>query len=172
MPRITVIALHRVIDHHREEFGRGDPSPDGPRATLLFEALEQFDLLSCFYIREFLPVSKLAALVYGCESPAVGVLQILERSAKLAVDIVDDAGPRRARILIRRDDLIADGGERLRFIDREESPGSSVKSASDSHAACSGCRKCHFQKFPPAQFARFHAVFTRLDCTGDYNQWQ
>jgi hypothetical protein len=42
-------------------------------------------------IDEFLSISELAALVHRCESPAVCILQILERVAKLAVDIVDDS---------------------------------------------------------------------------------
>jgi len=94
--------------------------PNGLGHLLPFEPLQQFDLLSGIQIRELFPASEPAALVHGRESSAIGLLQILERSAKLAVDIVDDTRPRRPWVLIGGNDLIADRGQRLRFVDREE----------------------------------------------------
>jgi hypothetical protein len=91
------------------------------------------------------------------------LLQVFKRAAQLAVDVIDDASPSRAWILIGWNDLIADRGESPGFIQRKKSPRSSVRAASDTRPCCGGERR--LQEGTPVEFeAGFH--FSFVTCGG------
>jgi len=90
----------------------------------------------------------------------------LQRPAKLAVNIVHHASPRRAWITVRGNDLVAKRGQRSGFIHRQKSPGSASSAAADARAR--GRRYRRLQKFPAAEFVCwFHGQF-RLNLTREY----
>jgi hypothetical protein len=92
------------------------------------------------------------------------LLQALERPAELAVYVIDDTRPRGTRILIGRNDLVADRSQRSCFIDGQELPRSSVRAASDTRPCCGSERR--LQEGTPVQFeTRFHFPF--VTCRGE-----
>lgn len=108
--------------------------------------MEQFDLLVGLKVGENFPVDRLARLVNRSESLTMNVLQSLIGPAKLAIDVVDDASPNRAGILVRRDDLVDHAGEGSGFVKGEEAPGRSIAAARHSGPR-SGCgRESGLQK--------------------------
>jgi hypothetical protein len=99
--------------------------------------MQQLNLLRRIEISERPPISQQTALVYGRYSTAVRFLQALKRTAELAVDVIDNAGPRRPWILVGRNDLVADRGQGPGFIERKKSPRRPILAAGDSSS--SGC---------------------------------
>src|SRR5881394_208939 len=111
MTRIAVVALHRVIDQVRKKLRGRKLLPDRTSGLTFLQAMKQFDLLLGTQIDKAFVVAQQAALVDSLNPPPVGLLQDLEWSAKLVIDVVDDSGPGSARILIGRDDLINNRSE-------------------------------------------------------------
>jgi len=107
-----------------------------------------------------------AALIHARQSLAIQLLQILERPAELAVDVVDNARPRCAWVLIGRNDLVAHGGKRTGFIDGEEPPWGAIAAACDPGSGSRGRRDCSLQERTAVYFeARIHGLL-RLKGTG------
>src|ERR1035441_7205318 len=92
--------------------------------------MQHVDLLLSCEIGECVAMDYATALVYSGNSPAIRLLQALERAAQLAVDVIADASPSRAWILVGWNNLVADRGKSPGFIDSQKSPRSSVRAAS------------------------------------------
>jgi len=158
---VAIKALHGVIDDGAEELRGRQLLPRRSRGFAVFKAMKQVNLLMRVKIGEEFAVDRLAGLIDGGEAATVETLEVLEWSAELAVDIVDDSGPDRARILIGRNDLVNHAGQSPGFVKREELPGTAIGVAGDtgSGGGCSG--KCGLQKGAAVESeARLHLVYT------------
>jgi len=157
MPRISVIALQGVIDYVSKKLRGGSLLPDRTRGAPLLKAMQHVDLLRRIQISEYLAVKNAAALVHTREPVTVKRLQMFKRPAKLAIDVIDDAGPRSSRILVGRNDLIAHRGESPGFVETKKSPRSSIPAAGHTCATRGGCCKSRLQESSAIQFdGRFH----------------
>ena len=100
--------------------------------------MQQSDLLRGIQIGEEFAAISAATLINACQAEAILRLQVFVRTTELAVDEVDDTGPGSAGILVWRDDLIADRGQRARLIYAEEAPWAGIAATSDSRASRGG----------------------------------
>ena len=106
---------------------------------LVFEAMHEVDLLARVQVGEYFAVDRATALINTGESLTICLLQVLKGAAQLTVDVVDNARPGRAGVLIGRDDLVRESGKRASLIHGEESPWRAVPVAGHAGAA-RGCR--------------------------------
>jgi len=120
--------------------------------------MQQFQLLAGIKVCEQLVVEGSAVLIDGSQAETVRGLQVLVRAAELAVDIVHYSGPRGPGILVRRNDLIGDCGERPSLIDAEKAPWSAVAAARHSRSR-GGCgRESRLQKGAAIESEARHPV--------------
>jgi len=133
-------------------FTRRDLLPRLGWNVALFHPCKQIDLLAFGQRCEVAAEKRAAALVHRDDSMPVGVLQISEMPAKLAVDVVNYTGPCRARMLIGRNDLVAGCRQGLRFFYRQESPRTSFAAAGDAGAGRGRRDHGRLQELPPAEF--------------------
>jgi len=152
MAWIAVEPLHRVIDKQAEELGRGNLFPRFGGYLSLFHLSEQLDLVRLGEIGKVPGETNPAALIHGSDSRAVGVLQVPQRPTKLSVDEVHDPSPCSSRILVGRDDLIADRRQGSRLLHSQKTPWRFRAIAGDTRAA--GCRsgESGLYKVAPAEF--------------------
>ncbi len=138
MPRIAIEPLHSMVNDIPEELGGRDIFPDRARSLAVLELVQHIDLLIRIEIGKHFSVSRPAALIHAGQSPPVRGPQVFKWPAKLPIDVLKHACPGRPRILVRRNNLIADCGETSSFIDVEEPPGRALLTASTR----SGCGRC------------------------------
>jgi len=126
--------------------------------------VQQVDLLLRVEISEESAIESAAGLVDSSEAQTVSGLEVSVRSAKLTVDVVDDASPGGSGILVGRDDLVRHGCERAGFVDAEESPRGAIAGASHVDTCCgSGCSS-GLQESPAVQpRERVHGALLRIE---------
>ena len=75
---------------------------------------------------------------------------MLQWPAQLTVHIIHDPSPSRARIFVRRNDLVAECGKGSGFLDGEKAPGRAIRVTSNPATASCSCSQGRLQKLAPA----------------------
>jgi len=134
--RVAVVALHGVGDHGGEESFEG-----------AIERLEQGGLAGSVEIGEEFAEVGGGAIEFG-ETGAIESLLAAVGADELAIDEVDDAGPRGAGSLVGGNDLFAEGGEGAAFGGSEKAPRR-LRSAAGYESAPSRGRSGEAQELAP-----------------------
>lgn len=160
-----ILTLHGVIHESAEERRRGESFPEGTRRFPGFQSKQQCSLLMRLKIGEDPAVEQLTRLVNAGESVAVLASQVLKRAAKLAIDVVDHAGPYRAGVLVGRNDLVDYAGQGAGFIDGKESPRRPAGFAGTGSSGDGSSGERGLQERAVVETdGRLHRDVIRLDC--------
>src|SRR5581483_5701685 len=122
VPRISIEALHGVRKHSLEKQARVDGFPDILRDRTSLHGDQNFGLLFSIQFGETLSEPGARGGVGVAEAVAIQIPRVAKWTAELNVNEIDDLGPAGAGILVRGNQLVANGRESARFTEMEKAP--------------------------------------------------